>query len=92
MNRKDHLLRMAQVYGEALGLPQTTVSWRLFEDTNKLANLEAGRDLYLGRYERALQFLSDTWPSGLDWPADVPRPERSVGAHPDPAPAEGAVS
>jgi len=70
-------LRLAEIYGQGHGIPKTTVSWRLFQDTSKLEGIEQGRDLYLGRFERAMQYLSDTWPSDTTWPADVPRPAPS---------------
>ncbi|WP_425152873.1 hypothetical protein [Candidatus Palauibacter sp.] len=33
---------------------------------------------------RVVQWLSDNWPEGLEWPADIPRPEppAAVGAGP----------
>ncbi|WP_201829634.1 hypothetical protein [Microvirga zambiensis] len=77
MSGKDHLLRLAAIFGHQSGLPQTTVSWRLFQDTNKLEGIERGRDLYLGRFERAVRYLSDNWPAGAEWPADIPRPPSS---------------
>ncbi|WP_157091517.1 hypothetical protein [Methylobacterium nodulans] len=69
---------MAGLYGSATGLKRTTVSWRLFQDTNKLDVIASGRDLYLGRYERAMQFFSDHWPDNLPWPDDIRRPPKSA--------------
>jgi hypothetical protein len=74
MDGRTTLLTLANIFGHALGLPRTTVSWRLFEDTNKLDAIASGKDLYLGRYERALQYLSENWPAGCAWPDGIARP------------------
>ncbi|WP_232629129.1 hypothetical protein [Methylobacterium sp. Leaf118] len=74
MTGRDQILELASIYGQALGLERTTVSWRLFQDTNKLDAIAAGRDLYLGRYERAMRFFADSWPPHLDWPEGITRP------------------
>ena len=29
-------------------------------------------------FDRVVQWFSDNWPEGTEWPADVPRPARSV--------------
>ncbi|GJD63779.1 hypothetical protein [Methylobacterium frigidaeris] len=81
MSGRENILKLASLYGEALRLKRTTVSWRLFQDTNKLDVIEGGRDLLLGRYERAMQFFSDHWPDSVAWPEGILRPPRS------PAPA-----
>ena len=75
MTGREKILRLADLYGEALGLERTTVSWRLFQDTNKLDALASGRDLFLGRYESAMLFFSRNWPAHLDWPLKIERPE-----------------
>lgn len=74
MTGREKILRLASLYGEALGLERTTVSWRLFQDTNKLDALEGGRDLFLGRYESAMLFFSRNWPAHVSWPAGIERP------------------
>lgn len=84
MTGREHIIALASAYGHALGLERTTVSWRLFQDTNKLDAIIAGKDLYLGRYERAMQWFSDHWPE-IDWPVGVPRPEPQPAAPAEPA-------
>lgn len=74
MSRLDHVVILAQAYGESMGLGNTTVSWRVFGDSKKLAAIVGGADLQVTRYERALQWFSDHWPATLTWPQDIPRP------------------
>ena len=38
------------------------------------ARLKRGHDLTTRRAERVVQWLSDHWPSDLEWPEDIPRP------------------
>lgn len=74
MSGIDHLLLLARAYGAAHGLEPSTVSWRVFGDTKKLGAIEAGGDIQVRRYERAMQWFAANWPAGTDWPTDVPRP------------------
>lgn len=76
----DQLLRLVDIYAEANGLEQTTVSWRLFSDTAKLQSLREGRDLQTKRFEHALRFLSANWPEGVPWPDDIARPVTEAAA------------
>lgn len=69
------LLKVVCVYRVAAGLSRSTVSWRMFGDTKKLASLEAGKDIQVTRLERAFQWLSDSWPEDAVWPPEVERPE-----------------
>lgn len=39
--------------------------------------LRAGHRITTGRAARALQWLSENWPEGLAWPADIPRPPKA---------------
>ena len=53
----------------------------------RLGHLAAGRGAFFvvlksgkrhcqtNTYDRVLQWFSDHWPEGLDWPPDIPRPE-----------------
>lgn len=78
MSGIDKLLRTARVYADLQGLELSTVSWRIFEDTKKLAALEKGADIQVRRAERAMQWFSANWPDGAAWPAEVDRPSQEV--------------
>ena len=53
--------------------------------------LAAGRDITTRRAARVVQWLSDHWPAGAEWPSDIPRPAPTPGGDPEP-PAGGAGS
>ena len=82
MTGRDHLVTLADAFSQALNLKRTTLSWHLFQDTNKLDAIVNGKDLYLGRYERAMRYFADHWPADLAWPAGIPRPTASAVAQP----------
>lgn len=70
----SHLLQVVDAYRAATGVPDTTISNRLFADTKKIANLRAGADLYTARFNHAMRWLDANWPEGAVWPAGVVRP------------------
>ena len=70
----EHLLILARAYAASIGKPLSTVSSRIFDDGKKLDAIAAGADLYSGRLNKAVQWFSDNWPDGLDWPEGVSRP------------------
>ena len=39
------------------------------------ARLRAGSSCTIKLYTRVLEWFSNHWPPGLEWPPDVPRPE-----------------
>lgn len=39
------------------------------------ARLTRGHDLTTRRADRVIRYLSERWPSGAEWPPDIPRPE-----------------
>ena len=39
--------------------------------------LRRGHDITSRRAERIVQWLSDHWPDGAEWPSDIPRPPPS---------------
>lgn len=73
MSLRDQLLTVARRYAEIEGVPLSTVSSRVLNDGKKLTALEEGADITVGRFEAALTWFSENWPSG-DWPADIARP------------------
>lgn len=75
MSGIDSLLKVARQYGEAEGVPLTTVSSRALNDGKKLTALEGGADINVKRLEKALVWFSANWPSTARWPDEVLRPE-----------------
>ncbi|MEZ0252868.1 MAG: hypothetical protein ACAH20_18195 [Methylobacteriaceae bacterium] len=92
MSAIARFIAVTTAFREITGLKTTALSWRLFGDSKKLGALEAGADIHVTRYEKALQWLSDNWPLEHDalWPADVARPLASVDDVADVSAAAGA--
>ena len=72
------LLLLADVYGKALDIPRKTVSHRVFADSKKLQALHDGADIVTGRFNASMQWFSDNWPEGAEWPADTERPKPTM--------------
>lgn len=75
-----HLLAVIDAYAAHEGLPDSTVSSRVFRDTKKVAAMRDGADITVGRYRYALGWLSENWPDGAKWPKGVDRPAAKVSA------------
>lgn len=72
----DQFLELVDLYAEKEGVARTVVSFRLFNDSKRIGMLrdDADRDVGIRKVERAVQFLSDNWPSGVAWPKAIARP------------------
>lgn len=78
----DQLIAVATFYADARGLSLARVSTLVFNDGSKIGDLVGGDvDLVTRRHERAMQWFSDHWPDGAEWPAQVKRPDVSVVAN-----------
>ena len=76
----DHLLTIADAYGQAAKVEDKTISSRVFQDSKKLGAIRGGADITVGRYNAALEWFSANWPDDATWPHDVPRPEVAEAA------------
>lgn len=47
---------------------ETTLSYRVFGDSKKIAAMRAGAEITLGRYNDAMHWLNDNWPEGAAVP------------------------
>lgn len=74
MTLTDQLLVVARAYCAARGLSMARVSTLVFNEGKKLGLIEGGSDLTTKNLERAMQWFSDRWPEGANWPADIARP------------------
>ncbi len=84
MMMTQQIVQLADRYSKHEGMAVSTLSMRLFCDSRKIDNLRDGKDLLTKRFEAAVRFFDQNWPSSLEWPSDIPRP--SV-AEEDKAPA-----
>lgn len=81
MDAISHLLRLADLFSAATGLAEATLSSRCFADGKRLAAIRGGSDVGARRLARAVQWFSDHWPDGADWPADIPRRSAPIPAN-----------
>jgi hypothetical protein len=72
---KGHLIAVIDAYAAATGERDTTISYRVFTDSKKVAALRGSASITTARYIVSMQWLSDHWPDGAVWPLSVDRPE-----------------
>jgi hypothetical protein len=77
MKPTEPFLSVVDAYASATGASDTTVSSRVFVDSQKLRAMRKGADLTLTRCANALQWFSDNWPDGAVWPENVDRPKKT---------------
>ncbi len=72
---RRHLLATATGFAAARNLELVTVGrqaagdWRFFE------RLQGEVSFTARKYDQIMGWFSKNWPEGVDWPADVPRPD-----------------
>ncbi len=71
----SHLLALADTFEEYEGLSDTTLSFRIFGDSKKLGALRGEADITTGRFNDALKWFDEHWPTDCEWPDGVPRPK-----------------
>ena len=68
-------LTLVDRFCAAQGIAEATLSTRLLNAGGRLAALRDGQtDIGVKRLARAVQWLSDHWPEGAEWPVSIPRP------------------
>lgn len=74
----DAMLTLARRYAAHRALTLSTVSTYVTGSGDTFARLEQGRTITLRRAEVLLKKFSERWPQKLEWPADIPRPQRAA--------------
>lgn len=69
------LLRIVDAFAATRKVSDARASTLIFGDGTRIKHLRNGGDMGVRRIQRALFWLSDNWPNGADWPADIVRPE-----------------
>ena len=77
MTQIEELIAVSKTYAEARGISLSRTSTLIFGDGMMFKRLSNGCDLTTGRWAKGMQWLSDHWPEGAHWPAEVARPEQS---------------
>ena len=74
MSMIGSFLDIVERFCAASNVSESTVSSRAFNDGKRLSQIRGGADIGVRRLERAVQWLSDHWHDGAEWPQGVPRP------------------
>ena len=74
MDKIASLFSCSAAFGQARGVSEARVSTLVFNDGKRLHRIRSGSDVGARQIDRAIQWFSDNWPAGTEWPADVPRP------------------
>ncbi|MCY3878052.1 MAG: hypothetical protein OXF74_02595 [Rhodobacteraceae bacterium] len=69
-----NLVELIDAYAEVAGLSPHSVGRYSGGSGDFYGRLQSGRDVTTRRAARVVQWLSDHWPDGAEWPADIPRP------------------
>lgn len=75
MKSIDQVVALANAFADARGIGEARVSTLVFNDGKRISRVREGADIGVRSVERAVQWFSDNWPEGVDWPLEVPRPE-----------------
>lgn len=70
-----HLLSLADEYQRVDPVEDKTLSSRVFDDGKKLTALRSDKDITVSRFNAAVQWFSDNWPEGAEWPKGIARPK-----------------
>jgi len=79
MDQVQQLLSLIDAFGNGK-MADATISTRLFNDGKRIGILRNGGDIGTRRFVTAVQWLSDKWPAGVEWPPNIERPVPSVVA------------
>jgi hypothetical protein len=74
MNMREQIVAVADRYAELSEIGRKRVSFILLNRGSKLDHIAGGADLNTATFERSMQWLSDHWPDGADWPDGIVRP------------------
>lgn len=71
----ENLLTLIDIFCAVRGLSEARASTLIFNGGARVAQIRHGADIGVRRAQKAIVWLSENWPDGAAWPADVPRPE-----------------
>ena len=81
---RQHLITLCHMMAAHTHRSPATISRLSAGSGEAISRLQRGRDITIRRAAQLMQWFSDNWPSDLEWPPDIPRP--------DPAPLPESVT
>ena len=74
MTLTARILELLDRYCGATGRSPATVAALICNQSTLFSRLRAGGSCQIDTWERAVQWFSDNWPAGAEWPDAVDRP------------------
>ena len=71
-----HLIHLAEIFGAHRGWKLSTVSTYAAQDGKFFAKLRDGSGCTLKTAARLIVWFDSNWPSDLEWPKSIPRPQK----------------
>lgn len=76
MDLREQLVIVSDLFASARGIGRKRVSTIVLDQGSKLDAVARGSaDVTTRTWERAMQYFSDHWPEGADWPVSIARPK-----------------
>lgn len=73
----EFLTRLAEAYAQHRALKLSTVSTYAANAGAFFAGLKNGNSCTFRKAQNVTAWFSDHWPADLEWPRDIPRPQKS---------------
>ena len=84
----QHLLNLCDTYIRSKGISASYIGILILNNSKFFSRIEKGGSCTIKTYNKVLQWFSDHWPDGLEWPADCERPTPNpVALKPTPSPS-----
>lgn len=77
MQYRQQLILLIESYAAARGMSAARASTIALNAGHTYQSLIDGKDITIGRFERAMAWFSQNWPEGAEWPQGVERPPSS---------------
>ena len=76
--REIDLIKIGKKYTHARKISLSRLGYLAAQDGKFFTRLENGSSCTLRTARSVIQYLSDSWPPGLKWPSNIPRPPVST--------------
>ncbi|WP_126975544.1 hypothetical protein [Frigidibacter oleivorans] len=77
MDQRTTFILLADTLAQHDGVTHFAISMRAFGKGDFFKGLKEGGDCRTATAARLMQWFSDHWPADLDWPRDIPRPQKT---------------